>query len=147
MGFMPEKWDCEYPVLLNGKSVIEFLDQHRFLLRYAPPTKYYYLIKELQEVHILTAQPKYEWVIFAQAWIEDHFWEGQVKVDYLLTAEDKLSFLSDDAVLFEDSPKLSCYDRVYLIDYPYNRCVEKCLGRITNENEMYLILQKLVEEK
>lgn len=143
VGIMPEKWNGENHVLLHGKSIVQFLDEHRFLLRYAPPTRYYKIIRTLPKVYIITAQPRYEWEIFAEAWIHDYFEEGQVEIEHVACGEDKLFFLSDDAVLFEDSPKLSNYEKIYLIDYPYNRCVDKCLGRITNEVDLFLTIQKI----
>lgn len=109
----------------------------------APPTMWYPYLKSIQPSPvILTSQPPF-WRKRTKVWIDK--WLPDAKVIYA-TPSQKIYMLRAFAwYLIEDSPRLSSYERVILIDKPYNREV-KAQWRVRTPLELKSVIEGLVME-
>ena len=130
------QWDQPMP---NGQGVCEYIDDHLDLLMTAPATRYCAAIKKLKNVHFISCQPS-SWRPGTAYWIYKHFPNSQVTIDFVEKPEEKMEFLDYNDFLVEDYPKFEDYSKIILIDWPYNRHVEKPALRITEPWQLKNIL-------
>jgi phosphoglycolate phosphatase-like HAD superfamily hydrolase len=119
-GEYPTKWDFSY----NGKSIYECINEDLSILYKAPPTGYLSIaLSHHPSPEIWTSQPK-EWRDHTMSWIREHI--GKEYEVHFLKCEEKEDRLyrDEDHILIEDSPNFRCYDRILLIDRPYNQDVK-----------------------
>ena len=129
----PEQWDFQW----NGKSFYKLVDECD-AIRYAPVTSYAWALSCTGT--IWTSQPT-KWRGKTKKWIDDNLGK-HINVVYFNNPEDKFQCLQDnkDYVLVEDYPNFPNYNRIILIDRPYNQNVNATV-RVHNINE----LQKEIE--
>lgn len=138
----PDKWFWTY----KDKDIFQWIkEDNYYALIYAPITKYFYHIMELvDEIEIWTCQPD-EWKPFTKLWLENNIIKDY-KIIYLNTEQKRQKLdQNKNLVLIEDSPNFSDYERIILIDTPYNQEVEAL--RIHNPEELRELLNELQSEK
>ena len=126
----PTKWDWKY----RGMNFFEAVanDDYRALL-HASITPYLLTAERLlRSVEIWTAQPKH-WRAFTEMWIRQNIKSYTLRY---LNTEEKREALDEepDTILIEDCPLFKNYDRIVLIDYPYNNHIE--CERIRDEGDL-----------
>jgi hypothetical protein len=131
-GQMPKTWSETLP---NGEDMCEYIHKNLNALITAPPTKYYDIIRRLPKINIITNQFQ-SWKPYTLTWIYKHFKPSQIEVNFVSTMEEKLSFLNNGNFLVEDYPFFPDYSKIILIDWPYNRNVEKPYLRITTPEQL-----------
>ncbi len=135
----PKEWVWKY----EGKDVFEWIKQDNYkALTEAPETKYSRIAKTYtKDLEIWTCQPL-EWREHTYKWLNEHI--GRCVVRFLTTEEkeERLNFLTH-VVLVEDSPDFKSYNKIALIDTPYNKNVH-AEHRITTPAELreLCLLQK-----
>lgn len=128
VGYIINKTNIPYPThwdwRIENKDIFEWVKESDYkALIEAPETKYCSLIKTyMDNIEIWTQQPL-DWRDKTLHWINKHF--GNCMVRFLSTQEKqtRLEFLTD-TLLVEDSPNFTNYNRVILIDHPYNKNIE-----------------------
>lgn len=137
--YLKEKYSVPYPTdwfdKFKGRDIFEWarVDDYHILIE-APPTKYLDVVKRyIKEPEIWTCQPE-DWKPYTNEWIDFHI--GKCKVIYM-TSEEKRERLDKEngCILVEDYPLFTNYDRIILIDRPYNRCVRFGVRRISTAQE------------
>ena len=85
----------------------------------------------------LSSQPDL-WLPYTEQWLAERF--PNVPKMFVKQAEDKLPIIEkENAILIDDYPSFSSYERIVLIDRPYNKQVE-APRRICNELEFLFVL-------
>jgi len=131
MGFEPESWNAKHPE--TGQSVMEILNGDLTLLRDAPPMPYLSrILEEFKEIKIATVQDL-PWRPYTKEWIEKYI--PRAEIIWFKDGEEKLEYCTGEhaGILVEDSPMLSDYVNVILIDHPYNRHI-----RFTNWGKVHV---------
>jgi hypothetical protein len=136
-GIDRENWQ-NWDDLIDGQTVVEYINADLKLLYTAPVTKYYPLIESFPFVHIITCQPEH-WRPYTMCWIQEHFEKNRFDVDFVLNASEKLSMLKEGDRIVEDYPLFDDYSKVILIDYPYNRNVTGAV-RVRNVDELKVVM-------
>lgn len=115
----PNCWDYDYA----GKTIYECVEEKLEYLEQAHPTAYKSVIKgHLEYPEIWTHQPE-GWRSRTMKWVNKHIGAGCVVL--FMDGEEKVERAKkENAVLVEDSPKLSSYENILLIDRPYNQEVQ-----------------------
>jgi hypothetical protein len=131
-GYVPPTWNHKN---VMGQNLFEIIDEDPECLVEAKPSIYLDTIrKHVKEPIILTHQLDW-WIPYTWEWIKKHlidmrphilFLAPQVKVEFMKT---------HDCFIVEDSPIFPCYEKVLLIDHPYNRHVTP-YARITTPKEL-----------
>jgi len=120
-GINPIEWNCK--IGPEEVSFIEFFSSNLMLLSIAKPTKYFDVIQMyhnyIKPVIILSAQLN-PWKELTTTWVNKHFKSPPVTI----FNSDKLFYLGRNDILIEDSPNLSDYSQVILIDQLYNRKIK-----------------------
>ena len=119
-GFTATQWDWR----VEGKDIYELMKSHYEMLTTAPTTKYKEVVDRYYAVpEIWTVQPM-DWIEHTVKWINFHFPKSIVKV--FSSGEGKEDWLKSypEYILIEDTPNFKNYERVILIDQPYNRNVK-----------------------
>jgi len=133
----PTEWNCS----IKGLPFIEFFDVNPQLLLDAPVTNYfeiaYFIHEYITSITILSTQ-KESWRESAKAWINYRF-NTAPKVIF---TENKLPFLRYGDILVEDSPNLTNYSRVLLIDATYNKETSLPHKRITSPKQLFAELSR-----
>lgn len=112
----PQAWNEE---VLPGVDLCTFIDRHPSILVASPPTEYLPIAGPSPT--ILTVQPLH-WIPWTREWLRRHIPGARVR--YCQRMEEKLDLLGPGDLLVEDYPGFSSYDRIVLVDRPYNRGVE-----------------------
>lgn len=100
----------------------------------APETKYSPIVRMyVDKIDIWTCQPM-DWRENTLKWVKHHF--GCPKVRFLSTKEkeERLEFLTD-TILVEDSPQFTNYNKIVLVNTPYNKHI-KAPHRISTPGEL-----------
>ena len=120
-GRYPTEWKFTYG---NGKSIYECINNNLSILTKAPPTAYLnVLLNHYRYPEIWTSQAK-KWQARTTRWIVNHL--GSKCDIHFLKCEEKEARLreEEDTLLIEDSPNFKSYDRILLLDRPYNQEVK-----------------------
>ena len=136
-GFDPEIWDYR----VDGKNLVDLINEDLTILETAPPTKYLELIKSLPEIHLLSCQPEH-WREYTNRWISQNLpFRRNINGDitpswvYTTTHDEKLDIIEKwNGILIEDYPFFSperYMKDIILIDHEYNKKV-KCNRRVRN---------------
>ncbi len=136
----PEQWHFLY----NGKNIFEIVkDDYYHSLVYSPGTEYFSVIQEYSPLELWTCQPP-TWRPYTEMWIRENL--GSPTKRYL-TTEEKREYLDyrKDTYLVEDSPNFSNYDRIILIDKPYNKHI-KCELRIHSPKGLEYIINYITKK-
>lgn len=126
-----QRWDDR----IDGKTVVDYVNSDLSLLYQAPTTEYYPVICELQRINIITCQPE-SWRPYTMAWISIHNERGNISVQFVSHADEKLALLNEGDLLVEDYPLFEDYSKIVLIDYPYNQNVKGEVARIKTPDEL-----------
>ena len=140
-GAYPQKWDY---ICGTGKNIYETINADLDILRDSPPTAYCKVVKgHYPTPEIWTSQPKL-WRKNTIAWISKYL--GCDTEIRFLKGEEKeaLLYSEKDTVLVEDSPNFENYDRILLIDRPYNQNVKKVV-RIYGTKHLNNMLEVIKE--
>jgi hypothetical protein len=135
-GRRPSKYDT----LIDGKSVIDYVNENPILCEQARPAEYLDLLNSRQIGYILSAQP-HIWRPYTNRWIDKHI-TIPCFAKYVLSPDEKLLFLWENDWLVDDSPQFSNYDQIILVDRPYNQDID-CEYRVKTPNELKQLLSKL----
>ncbi len=139
LGHEADEW---YETNDDGDNVIEIVNKNKSVLFWARQTEYFdYVNDNLDNVTILTNQLE-SWKQDTEMWLFCNF-DIPYKVIYTKCSDEKLTFLKDDDILFEDYPFMRSYKNVALIDRKYNRCTKVPL-RVHNINEFKKVIDKYV---
>jgi len=119
-GHYPDSWDY---IFENGMGVIDNVNADLDILVNAPPTAYLSVLKkQVERTEIWTCQPEH-WRRNTMMWISKHI-GMECDIRYLTCEQKEEELKADgDIILIEDSPKFKVYDRILLIDRPYNQRV------------------------
>lgn len=126
--YLKEKYGVPYPTnwiwKFKNKDLFEWAkaDNYHVVIE-APATEYLEVVKKhIKLPEIWTCQPE-DWKPFTAEWISHHI--GNCLVSYM-TSEEKRKRLDKetDVILVEDYPFFSHYDRIALVDRPYNQQVK-----------------------
>jgi len=140
LGREPKTWnDIENE---EGENLFDLISEELWLLLKAPPTEYVEVVKELSSISILSSQPGF-WRKWTDKWLDKHFPDTLVEVNYVAKPEKKLEFLKEEDILIDDYPLFEDNSQVVILDHVYNRDVKDCYARIKNVED----LKKLLEEK
>ena len=116
-GEYPTTWDHSY----NGRSIYDCIDDDLNILINAPTTAYFNVMKQhFPSPEIWTNQNE-NWKYPTMEWIKKHI--GRDFEVHFLNCEEKEKRLAEkeDTLLVEDSPNFKSYNRILLIDRPYNQ--------------------------
>jgi hypothetical protein len=128
----------------KGKTIFDYFGEYPNLLKLAPKTKYLDTIKRynISPFIIWSAQPKGIWQTNAVEWIKSYN-ISNYSIEFLSTKEkyQKLH-KNNDIFLVEDNPTFSNYDRIWLIDAPYNKKINVPY-RIKTPKQLELLLESV----
>ena len=132
----PKKWGWEH----EGKNIFDWAKQDNYEICFkAPPTEYVEIYRIFTKgSEIWTCQPEL-WRKNTLKWIKKYL--GNCKVKFLTTEEKREELdKNTDCLLVEDNPNFKNYDRILLIDRPYNRRIKNVV-RIKNVSDFANILK------
>jgi hypothetical protein len=133
----PKDWWWTY----KDKDIYDWAIYNNYkICKKSPASKYFNIIKKYYpEPEIWTHQPK-DWQKYTLIWLDNHFDNYIIR---FLNTEQKRKRLNKykDTILIEDSPNFSNYERIILIDFPYNRNIKNVV-RIRKISELEKILKK-----
>jgi len=132
-----ESWIWRY----QNKDIFDWIREDRYsCLVYAPITEYFLPINRIIEhLELWTCQPE-TWRKYTKLWITANI--GDCAKHYLDTAQKRAKLDEEpDTFLVEDSPNFANYDRIILIDRPYNQSVKADI-RIKSPKELIPWLEK-----
>ena len=137
LGYTPSSWDEE----IDGKGLIELVNENLELLLTSPPAEYYLTVRELfPHPHIVTLQAE-DWKEPTLRWLHSHF-DGCV-VHFVEEFGDKADIVGTDLIV-EDYPFFDkeFYRQVILTRYPYNENVkeEDCYAVVNSPEELREVL-------
>lgn len=121
----------------KGYNIYELVEKDYSVLIKAKPTKYLEIIQEYVKsfglIEIWSYQPQ-DWISSTEKWIKKYF---PNYVSYWLKPKEKYKRLlkNKDIILIDDYPNHPNYNRIWLIDQPYNRNV-KCKVRIKSVEDL-----------
>jgi hypothetical protein len=121
--YFRDKYGISYPKVWywkhKGKDFWWWCDKDKNLAPInAKPTEYYKVIKKHCK-EIWTCQPM-KWRKKTKHWIKEYL--GDCKIRFLDTKQKRARLDKyKDIILVEDCPNFSNYERIILIDRPYNR--------------------------
>ncbi len=129
----PQEWFWKH----DEKNIFDWVEKDNYAtLVYAPATEYERIAKFCfleQNIELWTCQPD-NWKPYTKLWIDLHF--PNAVVHYLNTAEKRARLDNEHSTyLVEDCPLFSHWERIILIDQPYNKNV-KCETRIKKPEEL-----------
>ncbi len=127
-------WDFE----VNGKGIVDTIDANPEILVKSPPTEYLECLSGLDHVIFLTAQ-RPNWIEFTHRWLKMYV---PIQWQAIITRgpDDKERRLVDGDILIDDYPGFKSFDRIALLDRPYNRHIDVPL-RITDKNGFMEVLR------
>ena len=119
----PKTWNADY----NGKSIFECIDENLNILTDAPPTAYLKIMKKYFSNPEIWTNQKDSWKHPTMEWIRKHVGK-EFDVRFLSSEEKEMRLANkEDVLLIEDTPNFKHYDRVLLIDRPYNQEVKSAI--------------------
>lgn len=127
----PKVWDWKY----KGKNFWDYAQEDDNMFLFAPITEYLEIVKKyITEPEIWTCQ-RDEYREHTTKWISENI-SKQCNIFYASTIEKrKMLDRRTDTILVEDNPNFTHYDRIVLIDRPYNQEIKSFL-RIKNPKEL-----------
>lgn len=136
----PTNWFWKY----KNKDIYDWVKQDYSLLLYAKKTKFFKVIEKYcknKSMEIWSHQPK-DWRNYASQWIKTNI-KRKVIVRWFTTEQKQKELQKrNNTWLVEDSPNFSNYDRIILIDEPYNKKV-KAKIRVKTPKQLEKILNNL----
>ncbi len=132
----------------KGLNFYDWVAKDYSVLYEAPTTKYYKIIKSFRNgslIEFWSHQPK-EWQPHTISWLAKHF--GDEFYVRFLDREEKYRELkkNKNIILVDDSPFFPSYNRIWLIDQPYNKNI-KCLVRIKIIDDLKKLLKGIKNER
>jgi len=147
-GYLHDKFDIPYPQEWfwkhQNKDIFQWVKDDRYMpLIYARTMDYYWLVKHcFEKPEIWTNQPP-EWRQKTELWIKNHFEDCEIK--YLTNAEKRVELdKQPNTWLVDDNPLFTSWDRILLIDHPYNRYIQDAI-RIKSLEDLDQWIIKLME--
>jgi len=125
----------------NGKILPDIIDEDLEILVKAPKTEYFDIIMQYVSFPIIWTYQPIEWRGFMYRWL-DKYMDGKYGV-VLLNPKQKYDKLKElkDTYLVEDYPKFPSYEKIILIDRPYNQEVDAPI-RIKTPEELEVWLRR-----
>ena len=145
--YLKDKYGIPYPNswswTFKGKGIYWWAKKDKKqILEFSPVSEYLEIVKKYYKcLEIWTWQPL-EWRKGTRKWLNKYI--KNYKVRYLTTEqkEKRLNSL-DNVLLLEDNPNFINYDKIILVDRPYNRHIKaKC--RVKNTKQLEKILKENV---
>jgi hypothetical protein len=133
---VPGEWNEK----INGRNLIDIINDDHRLLETAPDTQYCSTVKQFCPIQILSHQNN-EWVPHTIYWLLKHFSWNEFAFYNVTCPEEKLEILKDGDYLIEDYPFFKDYSKVALIDWAYNKDVDAI--RFTEPRQ----LKEFIEQK
>lgn len=138
-----DEWPDSWNQQINGKGLIESIDDNLGCLLECPECEYIEVAKECVPLHIVSLQPD-NWRKNTSKWLDIHLPEAKVK--YVTKPDHKLLYLEcGTRILIEDSPNFDDYSKIILIDRPYNAHVD-APHRVKSPDELRDKLHKYLTE-
>jgi hypothetical protein len=139
---IPEEWFWKY----QNKDIYDWVAQDNYSpLVYAPPTQYYWIVKHCFETPEFWTNQSPHWQAKTKLWLDLHFPNGY-EVRYFDNGEKRKALDEEtDAWLIEDNPTFTSWDRILLIDHPYNRHIKDVI-RIKGLEDLDQWIMRLLEE-
>jgi len=137
-GYNPKDYDQK---TADGLSVVEYFNRDLSRLLLCGEAEYAPAFYGLPFIHIVSHQFP-SWRPYTLEWIATHLESVPVKyVTFVDHTDEKLAILKNTpgSLLIEDYPNFSSYDRIVLVDKPYNRAVT-CKVRVHDTLELSEIL-------
>jgi len=134
----PTEWDWKY----KGKDFWWYANKDNdMLVINSKPTEYLDTIKKYcKSLEIWTCQPE-RWRKNIKKWVYNNL-GSNIKLFFLSTKEKRIRLDKEtDTVLVEDNPNFTSYERILLIDRPYNKKV-KTKNRIRNPKQLAKVLKE-----
>lgn len=117
-GFHIIHWFWEYKKL----DVYGLAKKNYSIVRDAPPTKYYSIIKKYYPCPEIWTYQLSDWQKYTLVWLSRHF--IKYKIRFLTPYQKYLELRRLRRIwLVDDFPGYSHYNKIILIDRPYNRCI------------------------
>lgn len=138
----PQEWFWKH----QDKDIFDWVREDNYgCLIYAPITEYFVTIsKRINHFELWTCQPE-DWRAYTKLWITANV--GRCTKFYLDTKQKREKLNKEpNTYLVEDSPNFSSYDRIILIDRPYNQHINASI-RIKHPNELIPWIEKSEEAK
>lgn len=136
----PQEWFWKY----QDKDIFGWIEADNFApLVYAPTTDYYWIVKYcFEKPEFWTDQPE-RWKPLTKLWLDVHFQNYELKY---LNNEQKRETLDNnpETWLVEDCPLFSHWDRIVLINQPYNKHIKEA-ERISNLSDLDKWLWRMLE--
>jgi len=133
LGHVPQEWNEKMP---NGQGVVDYIDDHLDILESAPALPYLDVaLNQVGGINIISHQDK-SWRIPTMKWMVKHLRKNLTSVRWVDKVEQKLQILRDGDFLIDDCPNFNSYEKIILIDWPYNKHIENPLARITSPEEL-----------
>jgi len=134
VGYLVKKYEIPYPQnwfwKYKGKDIFEWAEHDGLkVLTEAQPTEFFMNFKH-KVTEIWTCQSD-DWLPHTMLWIEKYL---PNRTTMILSTEQKEKLLCSkkNTLLVEDSPNFKNYDKIILMDRPYNKHI-KCENRINDE--------------
>lgn len=138
----PIIWDWKY----NGESMFDYIKKFPSILSNSPKTEYFDIIVKYlgNDLEIWTSQMP-EWREYTEKWMKDNLNTIRYTYSYL-KPQEKYSILNvlEDYILIEDYPKFKNYDKIILIDRPYNQHVNAKM-RVKSPYELEKLLSNILK--
>jgi hypothetical protein len=132
--FKIDSWNWKY----KGKDIYDLAREKPEIVSEAPATKYLKVINEFTNGHIeLWSHQPPEWRLYTNDWLINHLKSGiDIDIRYLTPKEKYRALQKEkDAILVDDYPNFKDYNRIILIDQPYNQKTKANI-RIKTEKEL-----------
>lgn len=132
--FEIKEWFWKY----KGKDIYDLARERPEIISDAPPTKYLDTINSFANGHIeLWSHQPDEWKLYTNLWLREHLKSGiDIDIRYLTPKEKYRALLREkNVILVDDYPYFDRYDRIILIDAPYNQKT-KAKIRVKTEKEL-----------
>jgi hypothetical protein len=137
LGYQPGNWNAIH----NGKDFCQVVHDNLDILTVSPPTEYLECLKGLSAVTLLTSQFEH-WIPRTAMWLEKHMPVPYATI-YVKGPERKLAYLNEGTILIDDYPFFPSYERIALLERPYNKEVTgPCLARIQNKEDFMEVIRK-----
>ena len=137
-GKHPESWGEKK----DGKGFIEYVNDNPDYLIKAEPTKYLDVALEEfpRKILIMTVQlPK--WIDYTEKWLDKYVGKDRYLVMYV-PPDTKVDIMDEvKGLLVEDHPNLSSYEKIILIDRPYNRNVKLPMFRVDTKERLRNVIR------
>ena len=130
-GCYPQHWDEK----ISGHKLCWHVNRNLSWLEEAPTTEYFPVALQYQPIVIITSQPE-NWRAYTMRWIERRI---RAVVKFVNKPDEKLKELRNGDYLIDDCPNFSSFERIILVDRPYNQHV-KAKYRVKTPGELEVFL-------